>query len=284
LAQAQLCIAPSTPTSKRKLVRLLIAKMSAAGVMPAMTSMVMTQPQYGVPATYAAAPTMTSMYAQAPQGASMYAQAPGASMYLPATTSMAAAPMVAAPMVAAPVTTMTMTPSYIPQPVAPQVAYSQFAMPLPAKLTEGLVEPAKLEAEKAAYAKALEAQLKKQSDALFEEANLKKAMVDQQAKTELAQIQLQIEEQLKMSCLSIDHEAQNMCAALQEAAITQQTAQDEMTAIKVADFTKKKALEDMSQQMWQTQRQWFDQEVKMVENYRQVMRKEYQLATQPYRG
>jgi len=98
-------------------------------------------------------------------------------------------------------------------------------------------------------------------------------MVDQQAKTQLAQFQLQMEEQLKMSCLQVDQEASQMCSALQEAAITQQTARYEQTAVQVSDFTKKKAMEDMAAQSWQVQKQWFEKEVQMTAKYQQMMRK-----------
>jgi len=223
--------------------------------------------QYAPPATYAAAPTMTSMYAT-----------PGASMYMPTTTM--AAPM-AYETVAAP--TVVQTPSYVAAPViaaAPQVVETvvaaptvAFGMPQPTKLTAGLTEPAKLESEKVAYNKALEAQLKKQTDAIMEEAKIKKAMREQEAKTQLAQIQLQIEEQLKMSFLQIDQEAQTQCNGLQEAAITQKTAQEERAAIATADYTKKKAMEEMGVKSWELQKQWFEQEAKMTAQYQQVMQK-----------
>lgn len=232
--------------------------------------------QYGAPATYAAAPTMTSMYAT-----------PGASMYMPSNT-------VAAPMAyQAPTTTVMQTPSYVAAPTmvetiaAPQVMYAQaapqvvetvvaapaFAVPQPMKLTTGLVEPPTLESEKAAYGKALSAQLSKQSAAVMEEAKIKKAMLEQQCKTQLAQFQLQIEEQTKMQFLQIDQEAATTCTGLQEAAITQKTSMDERAAIATADYMKKRAMEDMSQKSWELQRQWFEQETKMTAQYQQVMQK-----------
>lgn len=232
---------------------------------------------YTAPQTYAAAPTMTSMYAT-----------PGASMYMPAATM--AAPVV----VQAPATTLVetmaapavvQTPSYVAPPVAQVVetvvaapavatpALPAFAMPQPTKLTAGLTEPAKLEQEKVAYNKALEAQLNKQLIAINEEAKIKKAMLEQQAKTQLAQLQLQIEEQLKMSCLQVDQEAQTQGNALKEAAITQQTAQEERSAVALADYAKKKALEDMSLKSWELQKQWFEKESQMTAQYQQVMQK-----------
>jgi len=185
---------------------------------------------------------------------------------------------------------VTQSPSYIPapqqvvqapavveyaQPVvqAPAVVeYAQpgFAMPMPVRLTQGLESPRKLEAGKSGYNQALAAQLKKQTDALMQQAVVKKQMVDQQARTQMAQFQLQVEEQLKMACLGIDQEAQQMCGALQEAAITQQTLRDEQTAVQAADYMKRKAMEEMSVKSYEVQKQWYEQELKMVAQYEQV--------------
>merc|ERR1719355_234023 len=97
-------------------------------------------------------------------------------------------------------------------------------------------------------------------------------MLEQTAKTQLAQFQLQVEEQLKMSCLQVDQEAQNQLNGLKEAAITQQTAREEQAAIAVADYGKKKAVEEMSAMSYQLQKQWFDQEVKLTTDYQKVMK------------
>merc|ERR1719486_1252299 len=99
-----------------------------------------------------------------------------ASQYMPATTAVAAP--VAATTFAAPVAATTVASSFVPAPQA-VAAVPQFAAPAPVSLTAGLVEPAKLEAERVAYEKALAAQLDKQSKAVFEEAKIKKAMLEQ---------------------------------------------------------------------------------------------------------
>jgi len=235
---------------------------------PAMTSMYAQ-----APATYAQAPTMTSMYAT-----------PGASMYMPQTTMAApyayAAPTMVETMAAPQTMMMTQAPSYVAAPqmmvAAPQYvevaapAGIAFNMPAPMKLTQGLVTPDLLNAEKVAYNKALEGQLKKQSDAAFAEAEIKKKMVQQQATTQLAEFQLQVEEQVKMTCLRIDQEAQMQAAGLQEAAITQQTARNEQTAIQAADYTKKKCLEEFSVKSYEVNKQWWEKEQAMMAQYNQV--------------
>merc|ERR1712125_162118 len=91
-------------------------------------------------------------------------------------------------------------------------------------------------------------------------------------KTQLAQYQLQIEENFKMACLQVDQEAQTMINGLKEAAITQQTAREEMAAIAVADYNKKKALEEMSVKSYQLQKQWYDSEMKLTAEYQKVMK------------
>jgi len=225
----------------------------------------------GAQPQYAAAPTMTSMYAT-----------PGTSMYMPAQTYAAptvvetvAVPQqfVAAPSyVAAPV--VVAAPSFVAAPVVEVVALAapvvMFGVPAPVKLTDGLVTPEKIEAERLAYEKALAAQLKKQSDAVMEECRIKKLMMDQTAKTQLAEFELQAEETYKMSCLQVDQEAQTLVNGLKEAAITQQTTREEVAAIAVADYKKKAALEEAAVKSWQLQKQWHDAEVKMAAEYQKV--------------
>merc|ERR1711879_1016382 len=101
---------------------------------------------------------------------------------------------------------------------------------------------------------------------------IKKAMLEQTAKTQLAQYQLQIEEQLKMSCLQVDQEAQTMLNGLKEAAITQQTSREEAAAIAIADYQKKKALEEMNVKSYQLQKQWWESETKLNAEYQKVMK------------
>jgi len=236
---------------------------------PTMTSMLATAP--ATYSAYAAAPTMTSMYAT-----------PAASMYTPAATTAYAAPQTfigGSTVVAQPT---ARAPSYVAAPVmaaAPVVeevitpaGFAAFAVPPPQNLTAGLVPPAKVEAERLGYEKALQTQLDKQVKAAEEEAVIKKAMLEQTAKTQMAQYQLQIDENYKMACLQVDQEAQNMINGLKEAAITQQTAREETAAIAVADYNKKKALEDMAAKSYQLQKTWYDNEMRLTAEYQKVMK------------
>merc|ERR1719181_142294 len=184
----------------------------------------------------------------------------------PTVVETVAAPQIvqAAPSyVAAP--TVVKAPSFVAAPVvaAPVVEVIEFPVPVPVKLTEGLVPPEKIEAERLAYEKALAAQLKKQSDAAFAEADLKKKMMEQAKTTQLAQYKLQVEEQLKLACLAAEQEAMMMVDGLKEAAITQQTLREEAAARAVADYNKKKSLEEYQVKSWQVQKDWFDKEQKL---------------------
>jgi len=232
---------------------------------PAMTSMVAGQSMYTTaPATtYGLAPTMTSMYMPAATATAAFA-APPTTAIAPASTAIAAP--------------LTAVASFVPPPMGlavPQVptAMSQVAVAEPAKLTAGLPQPPQIEAEKKAYEKALQEQLEKQSKAVMEEAKIKQAMLTQQATAQKQQLTLQIDEKLAIDCLRVEQEALNMVNGLKEAAITQQTMQEERAAIAVADFNKKRAIEEMSLQAWNIQQKWYQNEVKLMGEYQQVMQK-----------
>lgn len=244
---------------------------------PAMTSMVATQPM-SYAANYGASMYMPSTGVP-PSTTAITAPGPSPSMYVPSaavpTTTLAASgpstSMYAMPAAAAPGTPLpplppaavVTTPSYVPPPAAAP----QFAMPTPVSLTAGLPDPARLEAEKLAYEKALSAQLDKQSSAVLEEAKIKRAMLEQSAKTELEQYRLQVEERYKMACLEVDRERDQVVTGLKEAAILQQTAAEERAAVAIADYNKKKAIEEMSAKSYQLQKQWYDGEAKLMAQY-----------------
>jgi hypothetical protein len=197
-------------------------------------------------------------------------------MYAPATT-MYAQPSARAPSyVSAPVVTTAPVAQQFAAPIVEEVfvpaGLPGFAVAAPVSMTAGLVPPAKVEAERLGYEKALQTQLDKQIKASEEEAKIKKAMLEQTAKTQMAQYQLQIDENYKMACLQVDQEAQNMINGLKEAAITQQTAREENAAIAVADYNKKKALEDMAAKSYQLQKTWYDNEMRLTAEYQKVMK------------
>merc|ERR1719502_169805 len=144
-------------------------------------------------------------------------------------------------------------------------------MPAPVPLTQGLPTPDKLAAEQGAYMKALDAQLDKQSKAVLQEAEIKKKMLEQAKTTQIAEFSLQAEEQCKMACFQVDREAQTMVNGLKEAAILQRTSVEERAAIAIAEYNKKRALEDMAQKSYALQKQWFEGEAKFTYDYQKVM-------------
>jgi len=232
---------------------------------------------------------MTSMYAT-PGQQSMYM--PSSSVMIPQQPGMVetvafpgGVETVPLSMQMVPQMQMVAQPSYSYVPPPQQVEYAQPSMlmsqtpaaPAPAfagqgpqRLTDGLPEPAKVEAEKVAYERALDAQLKKQSDAVLAEGKLKKAMMEQTAKMQLGQFQLQIEEQLKMASMQVDAEADTMIRGLEESAIMQKTNMQERAAMTIADYVKKKAIEDCNKKSYDVQRQFYEAEVKLTAQYQQA--------------
>lgn len=229
---------------------------------PKMTSMVATAPSMvlaGMPTMIGgvqAGPTMQSMVATGPQMVSMYQPA---------------AMQQASPMPTAPGNLFTPTLEQMGSPGQQMSSNIMgFAPAPPGPLTEGMKGPELLEKEKLAYHRALERQLAKESEAVTQEGELQKAMVEMQAKNQIAQFTLQVEEQLKLQCMQIDNGTANRTAALMEAAVTQRTMVDEKSAIATMEFQKKKAKEDMAQRNYLLQKQFHEAEVKMMAEFRQV--------------
>merc|ERR1719440_237273 len=159
------------------------------------------------------------------------------------------------------------TPSYVAPVAAPAPG---FAAPMPVSLTQGLVPPQKVQEEAAAYHKAIDGQLSKQSAAVYEEAKIKQQMLKQQATTQIEQYKLQVEEQLAISCLKTDQDALTQVTGLKEAAILQQTGCEERAAIATADYNKKKAMEDMALQSYSLQKKWYENEMALAKDYEKV--------------
>merc|ERR1719181_1648612 len=88
--------------------------------------------------------------------------------------------------------------------------------------------------------------------------------------TAIEQYKLQVEEKYAMDCLEVDKHALTQVSGLKEAAILQQTGCEERAAIAVAEFNKKKAMEDMAIQSYGLQKKWYDQEMKLVGEYEAV--------------
>jgi hypothetical protein len=151
---------------------------------------------------------------------------------------------------------------------------AQMPMPMPAPSVVVPGPPPGVDPRQASeqFGLALEAQLKKQSDAIIEEARLKKQMLEEQAKRDLAQFQLQVDEEKSMQMLQVDKEAMAMIAGLQETAITRKTVMEEESAIAIAGYSKAKAMEEMAAKSYQVQKQFHEAEKKMKAEYDKVMR------------
>lgn len=260
---------------------------SAATVTPAMASM-------------AAAPTVTSVpgavttvgyeYARAAPAVEAYSAPAGTTIAAPAIETVTAAPVTiaapttltaqvaAAPMampmaatVAAPPATMVVngTPSYVAPPVVR--ALNDVVQPVaPPNLTSGLPDPASIEQQKAAYAKGLDTQLAQAMKTIEEQAAIEKQMIKSRMDTQLAQYQLQVEEQTKMQLMQVDQKVQAQVKQLWEAAATQKTALEEQAAVATMEYRKKKALEEQGLKSYQVQKKYYEEEMRLMEQYKQV--------------
>jgi len=204
---------------------------------------------------------------------------PAVASYCPApittVSPMASYAPVPAQMGAVAMPMMAVTPSYQPAP-APADGAAGFNLPAPVPLTQGLSTPQQLDHETSRYGRALDAQLKKQSDGVIAEAERKKMMFEQAAAQQKAQMNLQIDQQLQFQKLQVDQETQAMLRGLQEAAVQQRTMVEEKAAIQGAEYKRKKAMEDMAQQSYQAQKQWYDREAQLMAEYQKVMQGGYQ--------
>merc|ERR1711924_263342 len=111
----------------------------------------------------------------------------------------------------------------VPAPTASVAVPVPMPVPVPAPsvvVPPPGVDPRKQSEEFGAF---LEADLKKKSDAVIQEAALKKQMLEEQAKRDLAQFTLAVEEEKSMQMLQVDKEAMAVISGLQEAAITRKT-------------------------------------------------------------
>lgn len=170
-------------------------------------------------------------------------------------------------------------PSYVPGPPTTAVYAAPVEGPGPLQqassfinLTAGMPSPDKLKGQSDAYGKALEGQLKKQSEGVIEEATIKKQMLEEQFKRDMAQYMLQVEERLQMAQLQVDKEAQAQLMGLQEAAINRKTVMEEEAALKSAGYAKAKAMEEMLNRSKQVNKQFMQAEAKLTAEYQKVMR------------
>jgi len=140
-------------------------------------------------------------------------------------------------------------------------------------LISNLTPPERLDQDKAAYEKALEEQLQKQSEAVMKESEIKQEMLKVATQTRIEKYKLQQEEAYKIACTNVQREAQNTCSGLREAAILEKTKLDERHAMMVFDFQKKKAQEELNARSYQLKKEWFDGEARLMHEYKKVMGK-----------
>merc|ERR1719162_1750467 len=142
--------------------------------------------------------------------------------------------------------------------------------PQPQKLTEGFPDPAAVEQQKAAYGKALEAQLKAQSDELSKRSQAEKQALLEQAAQSKAHFNLQIDTALQQQARALDEQTNAQMLALQEAAVQQKSTLEGQAAGLKLEFEQKKAQEDMMIRQYEIQKQYYEANVKLQTQMQQL--------------
>lgn len=137
-------------------------------------------------------------------------------------------------------------------------------------LTEGLIEPRQIEADKAAYLHNVNVQLNVQIEAAEREANIKKQMLQRARDAQILQKELQLAERYAPVALQVEQEAQGKVIVLSEAVVAEKTSVEEQFVKNLAEFHKKKAIENMNIKAYELQRQWYEGESKKIIEYQEA--------------
>jgi hypothetical protein len=167
---------------------------------------------------------------------------------------------------------VTSVPSFNPPPVtaAPQVTVPAPVYQTEGYQTEGLIEPRQIEADKAAYLQNVNVQLNVQIEAAEREANIKKQMLQIARDAQILQMELQLAERYAPVALQVEREAQGKVIVLSEAVVAEKTSVEEQFVKNLAEFHKKKAIENMNIKAYELQRQWYEGESKKIIEYQEA--------------
>jgi len=166
-------------------------------------------------------------------------------------------------------------PSFVANPIFGQAMPPVVAPREPPQaLTQGIPDPQTIEKQKAGYAKALEKQYQDGAAAIDAENNVKKQMLAEQAKQQIAQYSLQVQSQLQAQNLLLDQQMNSQMMMLQEAAMAQKSALEQQAAALTLEYQQKKAEEDMLTKQYQIQKQYFEAESKLAQQFQKVTQQE----------
>jgi hypothetical protein len=159
--------------------------------------------------------------------------------------------------------------SYVPAPV-PAAVPASFVIPMPVKLTKGMPDTPAIKSRESAAGTAVDTELKTRSDAVLQEAKIKKQMLEQNAQLRLEEKRLEVEAALRVAHMNIDKEAQRQLMSLQEQTITSKTIADEKAAIAFAEQQKMKAMAEMAAKSQKIRKEFHEAEMKLSARYQQM--------------
>jgi len=213
-----------------------------------------------VPAAYAMGPSYAPapvVYAQGGEymAASPYdAQGQNRSYVPPAQLSYAPGPQ------------MQRVPSF----VAPPQGGSYVAQPPPGQqpvegtLTKGMPDPAAIDQQRNAYAKALDLELQKSIQAIQEKNAMEKKMLAQAAQQQKQMYELQVDQMVQGQSAQLDEQRNMQLLGLQQEAMNQKIGLENQAAGLKMEYQQRAAQEEMMFKQYEMQRSHFDAEQKLL--------------------
>jgi len=161
-------------------------------------------------------------------------------------------------------------PSSLVIPMPPSAAPSSLVIPMPIKLTKGMPDTPAIKSREVAAGTAVDTELKSRSDAVIQEAKIKKQMLEQNAQLRLEEQRLEMEASLRVAHMNIDKEAQRQLMSLQEQTITSKAIADEKAAIAFAEQQKMKAMAEMAAKSQKIRKDFHEAEMALSARYQQM--------------
>merc|ERR1719487_89405 len=141
-------------------------------------------------------------------------------------------------------------------------------------MLQGLPDPATIESQRKGFAAGLDKQLADGTTTIQSEKTLKKKMLSEQADMQKNQYATQVNAQLQAQNLALEQQMNVQLTQLQEAHMAQRSALEQQAAALTLEYQQKKAEEEMLKKQYEIQKQFFDAETKLANQFQQEVSKE----------
>lgn len=132
---------------------------------------------------------------------------------------------------------------------------------LPAKLTDGMIDPGNIDRQKQHFASSLEDQLGQGIKLLEQQNQMQKQQYRQEADQKKHQYAAQVDAQLQQQEMSTDQQANYQLMNLQQAAHEQKTVLEQQAHDHVVQYQQKQVQDDFAQQQYEYQRKAYGKQV-----------------------